>query len=136
MELNFSVSGDDFISAGEASTKIKKTLRQVGINPEIIRRIAIAVYEAEMNVVIHADSGDILVELLNDKVCIKVVDKGPGIANISLAMQEGYTTASEEARRQGFGAGMGLPNIKRTSDEFEINSTVGVGTELLMVFYL
>src|SRR6056297_2595328 len=136
MELTFAVSGDDFISAGEASTKIKKTLRQIGINAQIIRRVAIAVYEAEMNVVIHAESGNIFLEVLDNEIFIKVIDKGPGIENISLAMKEGYTTASEEARRQGFGAGMGLPNIKRTADDFQITSEVGSGTELIMSFYL
>ncbi len=136
MELTFAVSGDDFISAGEASTKIKKTLRQIGINAQIIRRVAIAVYEAEMNVVIHAESGNIFLEVLDNEIFIKVIDKGPGIENISLAMKEGYTTASEEARRQGFGAGMGLPNIKRTADDFQITSEVGIGTKLIMSFYL
>ena len=136
MKKEFLVSGDDFISAGEASTKIKQILRQIGIDSAVIRRVAISVYEAEMNVVIHADNGEIILEVSDDKITIFVIDQGPGIKDISLAMQEGYTTATEEARRQGFGAGMGLPNIKRSTDEFEITSKVGIGTKLEMAFYL
>lgn len=136
MKKEFLISGDDFISAGEASTKIKKILRQIGIDSAVIRRVAISVYEAEMNVVIHADNGEIILEVFDDKIAIFVIDQGPGIKDISLAMQEGYTTATEEARRQGFGAGMGLPNIKRSTDEFELTSKVGIGTKLKMVFYL
>ncbi|MFP4456986.1 MAG: ATP-binding protein [Clostridia bacterium] len=136
MIKNFVVSGNDFISAGEASTKIKQLLRQIGIDLTIIKRIAISVYEAEMNVVIHADNGEIKLEVFDDKIVIFVNDEGPGIKDINLAMQEGYTTATEEARKQGFGAGMGLPNIKRSTDEFEIISKIGIGTRLKMVFYL
>ncbi len=136
MKKEFVVSGDDFISAGEASTKIKRTLRQIGIDSTVIRRVAISVYEAEMNVVIHANKGEIILEVFDDKIIIFVNDKGPGIKDINLAMQEGYTTATEEARKQGFGAGMGLPNIKRSTDEFEITSKIGIGTKLKMLFYL
>jgi len=136
MNLKYEIIGDDFLSAGEASTKIKRILRKIGVDPQVLRRIAIAVYEAEMNVAIHAKKGEILVDVLKDKIIIEVKDEGPGIQDISLAMQEGYSTAPDEARRQGFGAGMGLPNIKKTADSFEINSELGIGTDLSMIFYL
>ncbi len=136
MRLDFTIISDDFFAAGAASARIKKSLQQVGIPTSLVRRISVAVYEAEMNIVIHAYSGKISLELAREKVRIVVEDEGPGIEDIQLAMQEGYSTASEEARRQGFGAGMGLPNINRAADKFEIESTVDVGTKLVMEFNL
>jgi len=127
---DFVVYGGDFNKAGEVSAQIKTILLGVGINSDIIRRVAIATFEAEMNVVIHADRGMIDFQLTPSDICIIVIDKGKGIENIELAMQEGYSTASDAMREMGFGAGMGLPNIKRNSDEFKIESEVGVGTSL------
>jgi len=127
---DFIVYGGDFNKAGEISAQIKTILKGVGINSDVIRRVAIATFEAEMNVVIHADEGNIDFKLTPSDICITVMDKGKGIENIELAMQEGYSTASDEMREMGFGAGMGLPNIRRNSDDFRIESEVGVGTSL------
>ncbi len=126
----FSVEGGDFRNAGNASTQIKTILKQIGILGEVIRRVAIAAYEAEMNMVMYAKRGVITLRIEPMKVEIYVEDEGPGIEDIELAMQEGYSTASPEIREMGFGAGMGLPNIKKNSDEFSIASTVGKGTQL------
>lgn len=136
MIFAYSIIGDDFSSAGEASIKIKKNLQQVGVPSAVIRKVAISVYEAEMNIVIHANEGEIILEILSERIKVIAKDRGPGIKDIDLAMQEGYTTATEEIRRQGFGAGMGLPNIKKSADELYLKSTVGVGTELKMIFIL
>ena len=130
--LNYNVDGNDYHSAGEASSNVKKKLKQIGINPEAIRRSVIAMYEGEINMVIHANGGTATVEITPQKIHIILADNGPGIADISLAMKEGYSTASEEARNLGFGAGMGLPNIKKYTDEFEIETEVGKGTTLKM----
>ena len=126
----FLVEGGDFRNAGNASTQIKTILKQIGIPGEIIRRVAIAAYEAEMNMVMYAKRGMMTLRIEPTKVEISVEDEGPGIEDIELAMQEGYSTASPEIREMGFGAGMGLPNIKKNSDEFSIASTVGKGTQL------
>jgi len=126
----FEVTGGDFYNAGRVSTDIKEILRQIGISAPIMRRAAIAAYEAEMNLVMYARHGKVRLEVTPDLVCLVVRDEGPGIENIELAMQEGYSTASEAMREMGFGAGMGLPNIQRNSDRFVIRSKVGVGTEL------
>lgn len=131
--LNYRVDGENFTSAGEASVAVKKSLRQMGFPPEVIRRVSIAMYEGEINMVIHADGGDAVVSVYPDKIEIVLADKGPGIADISLAMQEGYSTAPDNVRSLGFGAGMGLPNMKRYTDEMRIESTVGVGTTVYMV---
>lgn len=130
MKLHYDVAGGEFISAGHSSSKLKKTLRQAGLSPEIIRKVSIAVYEAEINMVIHANGGTIDAELTPEKICVVLQDQGPGIPDIDLAMQAGYSTASPEARAMGFGAGMGLPNMKRVSDEFRISSEVGCGTKV------
>ncbi|MBQ4109815.1 MAG: ATP-binding protein [Clostridia bacterium] len=130
--LNYTVDGNDYHSAGEASSNVKKKLKQIGINPEAIRRSVIAMYEGEINMVIHANGGTATVEITPQKIHIILADNGPGIADINLAMKEGYSTASEEARNLGFGAGMGLPNIKKYTDEFEIETEVGKGTTLKM----
>lgn len=128
MKLHYQVDGDNFLVAGEASASLKRKLKQLGIDAGIIRKIAISMYEAEMNMVIHAYGGEIDVELSTDKVHVVLKDKGPGIPDIDLAMKEGYSTATHEIRELGFGAGMGLPNIKRYSDHLNIYSEVGVGT--------
>lgn len=132
----FFIKGWDFSHAGEASCEIKNTLKQIGISAEIIRRVAIAAYEAEMNVVMYAQQGIMRCEIDPDQIKITVEDQGPGIADIELAMQEGYSTATPEMREMGFGAGMGLPNIKRNTDIFEITSIVGSGTKLTLLFKL
>ncbi len=126
----FLVEGGDFRNAGNASTQIKTILKQIGIPGEVIRRVAIAAYEAEMNMVMYAKRGVMTLRIEPMKVEISVEDEGPGIEDIELALQEGYSTASPEIREMGFGAGMGLPNIKKNSDEFSIASTVGKGTQL------
>ena len=130
--FKFDVDGDDFTSAGQASVQIKKNLRQLGISPEIIKRVSIAMYEGEINMVIHAGGGIAEVRVSENFIEIILEDKGPGIADIDKAMQEGYSTASETVRSLGFGAGMGLPNMKRYTDEMNIYSTVGVGTKIVM----
>jgi serine/threonine-protein kinase RsbT len=132
----FEITGRDFSKAGIISTKIKEILEDIGIPPSTIRRAAIASYEAEMNIVMYADKGTLRLSLSPSKIRIRLDDEGPGIANIELAMQEGYSTATDEMREMGFGAGMGLPNIKRNSDEFEISSTPGKGTSLDIVLHL
>ena len=136
MKLSYTVDGDDFLLAGEASTSLKRTLKQLGIASEVIRKIAIAMYEAEMNMVLHANGGVIDVEILPDKVYIALKDEGPGIENVNLAMKEGYSTASHEIRELGFGAGMGLPNIKKYSDYLNIVSEVGKGTTVEITILL
>ncbi len=128
IKLHFDVSGDDFTRAGEASGKIKNTLKELGFNPETVRNVAIAMYEAEINLVIHAGGGEIDVEISPEAVTAVFKDEGPGIADVEKAMQEGFSTAPDNVRNLGFGAGMGLPNIKRYSDEMDLQSTVGVGT--------
>lgn len=136
MKLNFKVDGNNFLLAGEASGQVKKTLRLLGIPADTIRRIAISMYEAEINMVIHGGGGEINVEITPEKVSIVLEDQGPGISDIELAMQEGYTTASNEVRELGFGAGMGLPNIKRYSDDLTLKSEVGKGTTVEIVVRL
>lgn len=132
----YDIKGNDFQNAGKASTSIKSLLKQLGIKPEIIRRVAIACYEAEMNIVMYATSGNMKLEVNTTKIKITVTDQGPGIQNIELAMTEGYSTATPEMREMGFGAGMGLPNIKKNSDEFYIESYVGIGTKLEITIYI
>jgi serine/threonine-protein kinase RsbT len=128
----FNVEKDDFVRAGEASSTIKKTLRQLGIDSAVIRNISIATYEAEMNIVIHSLGGNIELEVTPGFIKITASDRGPGIANVELAMQEGYSTATDKIREMGFGAGMGLPNMKKCSDRFYVNSAVGKGTVISM----
>ena len=130
--FHFEVDGDDFTSAGNASVTVKRNLRQLGVDSEVIRRVAIAMYEGEINMVIHAGGGVADVKVCEDYIEIVLEDKGPGIKDIDQAMQEGYSTAPDQIRTLGFGAGMGLPNMKRYTDSMEITSTVGVGTKVLM----
>ncbi len=129
----FSIMGKDFSNAGTVSTQIKAILKEIGFDPVIVRRAAIAAYEAEMNVVMYADRGVVRLRVTPHKINIELEDEGQGIEDIELAMQEGYSTATPEMREMGFGAGMGLPNIKRNSDEFEITSERGKGTRLNIV---
>ena len=128
----YEVDGDDFTHAGEASVKMKTALKQLGYNPDAVRRAAIAMYEGEINMVIHANGGGATVEITPEKIEILLEDMGPGIADVALAMQEGYSTAPDEVRSLGFGAGMGLPNIKKYTDDMRIESEVGVGTKVFM----
>lgn len=134
--VKYDVNMNDFSMVGEASSKIKKILKQLNINNKIIRRVAIATYEAEVNVAIHSLGGFIEVLVLEDEISIKVKDNGPGIKDIKLAMKQGYSTASPKVRELGFGAGMGLPNMKKCSDEFTIDSIFGEYTELNMKFFM
>lgn len=130
--FRFDVDGEDFTSAGQASVQVKKNLRQLGVDAEVIRRVSIAMYEGEINMVIHAGGGIALVKVYPDCIEIVLEDHGPGIKDINLAMQEGYSTATDTIRSLGFGAGMGLPNMKKYTDSMEIASTVGVGTTITM----
>lgn len=127
-ELHYDVPGDDFTRAGEASGDVKANLKKLGFSPAVIRNVVIALYEAEINMVIHAGGGVIDVSIDPDKIYMVLTDHGPGIADISLAMKEGYSTAPDNVRALGFGAGMGLPNIKKYTDDMVIESEVGVGT--------
>ena len=130
LRYHFDVDGNDFSSAGIASVKVKKILRDIGFESDVIRRVSIAMYEAEINMVIHAGGGTADVEVSDDKIVLVLSDNGPGIADINLAMSEGYSTAPDNIRALGFGAGMGLPNIKRYSDDLKIESELGKGTTL------
>jgi len=129
-EEEFRVEGGDFLKAGEASCRIRAILKEIGIDNSVVRRVGIAAYESEMNVVMYARLGRIRLRVTKEKVFLGVDDEGPGIPDVNLAMQPGYTTATEEMREMGFGAGMGLPNIKKNADIFNITSTVGRGTNL------
>ena len=126
------VNGDDFQAAGSASSAMKKLLRSVGVPPEAIRRAAICMYEGEINMVIHASGGEASVSFDGETITITLADKGPGIENPQLALKEGWSTATDEIRDLGFGAGMGLPNMKRNADELTIESVVGEGTLIVM----
>ena len=132
LSFNFAVDGSDFTSAGQASVLLKKNLRQLGLDPETIRRASIAMYEGEINMVIHADGGVIDVEITQEKIHLFLRDKGPGIPDISLAMTEGYSTATDNVRELGFGAGMGLPNMEKYTDYMKIDTEIGVGTKITM----
>ncbi len=130
IRLNYIVDGENFVSAGEASTAVKTMLKKMGFPTEVIRRVAIAMYEAEINMVIHAHGGTVEVTITPENIVVVLADKGPGIPDIDLAMQEGYSTAPDDVRSLGFGAGMGLPNIKKYSDDMKIETEIGVGTTL------
>lgn len=132
--MQFVVDGTDFLRAGEASAAVKKMLKQLGMESSLVRRVAISMYEAEMNMVLHASGGKIEVVLSDHELKICLQDVGPGIENIDLAMQAGYSTASQQIRELGFGAGMGLPNMKRYSDELDIQTELGVGTKVSLGF--
>ena len=130
--LTYTVSNEDFTRAGEASSDVKSRLKQMDVDPAVIRKVSIAMYEGEINMVIHAEGGTITVEISSDQITMTLTDKGPGIADIDLAMQEGYSTAPDAVRSLGFGAGMGLPNMKRYTDDMTIESQLGKGTTITM----
>lgn len=132
LHLEFDVAGNNFVSAGSASDEVKKTLKMLGVGAQFVRKVAIAMYEGEINMVIHAGGGKAIVDIYPDKIVIVLEDKGPGIPDIELAMKDGYSTAPEAIRNLGFGAGMGLPNMKKYTDSFKIDSVVGEGTTVTM----
>ncbi len=132
----FEINGGNFSNAGRISTSIKEILQEIGIDSSIVVRAAIASYEAEMNIVMYAHRASLTLNITPEKLHLKLEDEGPGIENIDLAMKEGFSTATDEMREMGFGAGMGLPNIKKNADEFEISSTPGKGTTLKITIYL
>lgn len=134
--FHFDVDGADFSSAGEASVKVKKKLRQLGVSPDVIRKVSIAMYEGEINMVIHAEGGVADVTVTDNEVVIVLADKGPGIPDVALAMKEGYSTARDNIRALGFGAGLGLPNMKKYTDSMKIDTEVGVGTTITMTVNL
>ena len=136
VRFHFVVDGEDFTSAGQASVQVKKNLRKLGIPPEIIRKISIAMYEGEINMVIHADGGEADVLVYEDRIVMILTDRGPGIADVEKAMQEGFSTAPDNVRNLGFGAGLGLPNMKRYTDDMKIESVVGEGTTITMTVLL
>ena len=136
LTFNYTIDGDDFTRAGEASSSVKNKLKQLGLDSDVIRKVAIAMYEGEINMVIHADGGEITVSVSDNDITMVLADKGPGIPDISKAMQEGYSTAREEVRSLGFGAGMGLPNMKRFTDEMRIDTELGKGTTITMKVHL
>lgn len=133
VRLNFRIHGDDFVHAGEASSGMKKALARLGVDPVVVKRAAVAMYEAEINAVIHAGGGEASIEIYPGYVRIQVTDRGPGIADVDQAMQAGWSTASDSAREMGFGAGMGLPNIRRNVDEMSIDTELGRGTTVTLV---
>ncbi|MFT5749397.1 MAG: serine/threonine-protein kinase RsbT [Ancylomarina sp.] len=136
MDFKFDIEGGNFSKAGAASSDVKKVLKKLNVDPKLIKRIVVSIYEAEVNVVAHAYEGEMNVSIFQEKIIVRIVDKGPGIPDIDLAMQKGYSTASSEVREMGFGAGMGLPNIKKNTNELNIKSEVGVGTEIELINYL
>lgn len=134
--LNYTISPDDFTRAGEASSDVKSKLKQIGISPEAVRKVAIAMYEGEINMVIHAKGGEATVEISPTTIKMILDDVGPGIPDVELAMQAGYSTAPDEVRSLGFGAGMGLPNMKKYTDDMKIETELGVGTIITMIVNL
>ncbi len=136
MEFEFNVEGGNFIKAGTASSQLKKILKQLNVDPKITKRVVVALYEAEVNIVAHAYTGIVYITITTDQIFIRLVDEGPGIPDIDLAMQTGYSTASSEVREMGFGAGMGLPNIKNNCDVLNITSEVDKGTIVELTFFL
>lgn len=133
LNLKYNIEGGDFSKAGNASSQVKKNLKQLGINNKLIKNIVVALYEAEINIVAHASNGVIEVNISPEAVTMIAKDGGPGISNIDLAMREGFSTASQKVRQMGFGAGMGLPNIKKNVDQLTIDTSVGKGTTLIMI---
>ena len=136
IKLHYDVNGNDFTLAGSTSASVKKYLKQLGISPDVVRKVSIAMYEAEINMVIHAEGGTIDVEISPENIHIIFKDKGPGITDVDKAMQEGYSTATNEIRELGFGAGMGLPNIKMYSDVMNIDTVIGKGTTIDLIIYI
>ena len=136
LELKYIVDANDFTRAGEASKQVKKTLKTMGMPPEIVRRVSIAIYEGEINMVIHANGGEITVTVSDEDIKMVLADQGPGIPDVEKAMQAGYSTAAENVRNLGFGAGMGLPNMKKCTDEMSIETEKDVGTTVTMRVFL
>lgn len=136
VKKEYDIPANDFAFAGEASSNVRKLLNQLGVNPSVIKRTSIAMYEAEINVVIHGNGGRALVEIYQDKIEVLIYDEGPGIEDIELAMKEGYSTAPDSIREMGFGAGMGLSNIKKNADEFVLESKLNKGTKVYITNYL
>lgn len=136
LRKSYYIKERDFIRAGKASIQIQNTLKALGFDPKLIRRVAVCCYEGEMNVVMHGKDGQLTIELGKGKLLVDIADAGPGIEDIELAMQEGYSTASDEYRKMGFGAGMGLPNMKKNADSMTIQSSKGNGTRVRMLFSL
>jgi len=136
MIVRYAVPGGDFSQAGRASTEVKKILARLGVDPGLIKKAAVAMYEAEINMVIHAGGGQATADITPERVLLVLEDQGPGIPDLDLAMREGYSTAPEWIREMGFGAGMGLPNMKRNSDQLDIDSVVGRGTKVTIVLNL
>ncbi|MFA6729873.1 MAG: ATP-binding protein [Eubacteriales bacterium] len=132
LTYEYNIDGENFTTAGEASVNLKRVLRRIGFAPEVIKRASIAMYEGEINMVIHAGGGVARVNIYEDKIVITLDDNGPGIADVELAMKEGYSTAPDKIRSMGFGAGMGLPNMKRNADKLEISTRLGEGTTITM----
>lgn len=132
MHYHFAVPGDDFARAGNASAEMKKILQRLGVPHDVVKRTAVAMYEAEINMVVHAGGGEADIDIGDDEIAIVMRDSGPGIADLELAMQDGYSTAPELVRELGFGAGMGLPNMKRNADELTIDTAPGKGTTVTM----
>lgn len=135
LHVHYEVDGNDFTTAGETSSKVKKLLNTLGFEPDTVRKTAIAMYEGEINMVIHANGGCIDVDIMPDKIIAVLKDSGPGIKDINLAMREGYSTADNNVRELGFGAGMGLPNMKKYSDSMKIETEVGIGTTVTLIIY-
>ncbi len=135
MHYTFDIERGNFTDAGQASSSVKRTLKHLGVDPANIKRTVVALFEAEINAIAHAYGGTIDVDIDDEKIVMVVADKGPGIPNLVLAMQEGWSTASAEVREMGYGAGMGLPNIKKNTDDLKIESTVGVGTTVTMTVF-
>lgn len=136
LTFNYKIDGDDFTRAGEASSSVKNKLKQLGLDSDVIRKVAIAMYEGEINMVIHADGGTITVTVSDSDITIVLADQGPGIPDVEKAMQEGYSTARPEVRSLGFGAGMGLPNMKKYTDEMNIDTVIGQGTTITMKVHI
>lgn len=136
IQLKYEISSDDFTRAGEASSDVKSKLKKLGFSPDVVRRVAIVMYEGEINMVIHAQGGEIDVLISEEEIRMELKDKGPGIPDIDKAMQAGYSTAPDNIRTLGFGAGMGLPNMKKYSDFMEIKTVLGVGTTVDMKVFV
>ena len=136
LEFTYEISDDDFTRAGEASSDVKKKLKKLGVSPDVIRRVSIALYEGEINMVIHANGGKITIQISEDSITMILDDKGPGIPDIDKAMQAGFSTAPDNVRNLGFGAGMGLPNMKKNTDSINIETKIGVGTKVTRVINL
>ncbi len=136
MELKYKIQGGNFNRAGNASSEVKKVLKQINVDPKIIKRIVVSLYEGEVNIVAHAFNGEILVNIDTEKITISLKDSGPGIVDIDKAMELGYSTASPAVREMGFGAGMGLANMKKNTDSMTISSEVNVGTDVVLINYL